>query len=45
MINWNKLTDKEKKKLTKITKKFLEVCNEMHFLQDETNIHGNLDVE
>ena len=38
-LDWNKLTDKERKRLVKVTKKFIEVYNELNFMTDESNIH------
>jgi len=37
-LDWNKLNDRERKKLMKVTKKFIEVYNELNFITDESNM-------
>jgi len=37
-LDWDKLNDRERKKLMKITKKFIEVYNELNFITDESNM-------
>jgi len=37
-LDWNKLNDRERKKLMKTTKKFIDVYNELNFITDESNM-------
>lgn len=37
-LDWNKLNDRERKKLMNATKKFIEVYNELNFITDESNM-------